>query len=91
MPLLKNYKVCLLGDREFCSLKLAQHLQSLGVYFCLRLKKNEFIEVKNYLWIQLNNLGLTPGLSLFIQGVKAMQRGLGEAARSWGSPPETKP
>ena len=22
---------------------------------------------------------------------KAMQRGLGEAARSWGSPPETKP
>ncbi|NEO00767.1 MAG: IS4 family transposase [Moorea sp. SIO3I7] len=70
MPLLKNYKVCLLGDREFCSIKLAQHLQSLGVYFCLRLKKNEFIEVKKDLFIQLNNLGLTPGLSFFIQGVK---------------------
>ncbi|NEN99178.1 MAG: hypothetical protein F6K50_27970 [Moorea sp. SIO3I7] len=26
--------------------------------------------MKNYLWIQLNNLGVTPGLSLFLQGVK---------------------
>ncbi|EGJ29398.1 hypothetical protein LYNGBM3L_67700 [Moorena producens 3L] len=70
MPLLKNYNICILGDREFCSVKLAKYLQSLDVYFCLRLKKNEFIEVKNEIWIQLNNLGLAPGVSFFMQGVK---------------------
>lgn len=39
IPAFKNYKVCVLADREFCSVKLAKYLQSLGVYFCLRLKK----------------------------------------------------
>ncbi len=55
--------------------------------FCLRLKKNEFVEYQKDNWVQLNDLGLVPGVSLFIQGVKAMQRGLGEPVRSWGFPP----
>ena len=70
IPILKNYKICVLGDREFCSIKLANYLQDLGVYFCLRLKKNQFVEYKKDNWIQLNDLGLVPGVSLFIQGVK---------------------
>ncbi|NEP26313.1 IS4 family transposase [Moorena sp. SIO3I6] len=70
IPLFKNYQICLLGDREFCSVKLAKYLQDLGVYFCLRLKNNEFIEYKKTNWLQLNDLGLVPGVSLFIQGVK---------------------
>ncbi|MHC5611696.1 MAG: IS4 family transposase [Nostoc sp.] len=70
MPLFKSYKICVLGDREFCSVKLAKHLQNLGVYFCLRLKKNEFVEYQKDIWIELNNLGLTPGVSFFIKGVK---------------------
>jgi len=28
-------------------------------------KKNEFIEVKNDIWVELNNLGLTQGYFLF--------------------------
>ena len=40
IPIFNNYKMCVLGDREFCSVKLANYLQSLGVYFCFRLKKN---------------------------------------------------
>lgn len=44
MPFFQNYKVCVLGDREFCSVKLAKKLQQWGVKFCLRLKKNEFVE-----------------------------------------------
>jgi len=40
MPLFNNYKVCVLGDREFCSVKLAKHLQDLGVYFCKALRGN---------------------------------------------------
>jgi hypothetical protein len=70
IPLFKDYKVCVLGDREFCSVKLAKYLQYLGVYFCLRLKKNEFVEYEKDIWIELNNLGLTPGVSFFLKGVK---------------------
>jgi len=70
IPIFKTYKVCVLGDREFCSVKLAKYLQSLGVYFCLRLKKNEFVEYQKGIWIELNHLGLVPGVSIFIEGVK---------------------
>ncbi len=78
LPIFKNYKVCVLGDREFCSVKLATWLQEQGVYFCLRLKKNEFVEISNEIWIELNNLGLAPGISFFIAGVKVTkQKGVG--------------
>ena len=70
IPLFENSKICVLGDREFCSVKLAKYLQSLGVYFCLRLKKNEFVEYKKDIWIELNDLGLTPGVCFFLKGVK---------------------
>lgn len=70
IPLFETYRVCVLGDREFCSVKLASYLQSLGVCFCLRLKKNEFVEVEKDIWRELNDLGLRPGVSLFLKGVK---------------------
>jgi hypothetical protein len=70
LPLFNNYKICVLGDREFCSVKLANWLKEKGVYFCLRLKKNEFVEVETNVWVELKNLGLTPGVSIFIKGVK---------------------
>lgn len=70
MPIFENYRVCVLGDREFCSVKLGKYLQGWGVYFCLRLKKNEFIEVEKDIFQELNSLGLAPGVSFFIQGVK---------------------
>ena len=75
IPLFNNYKVCILGDREFCSVKLAKYLQELGVYFCLRLKKNEFIEYQKDVWLELNDLGLVPGLSFFLKGVKVTKTG----------------
>jgi hypothetical protein len=62
MPVFQNHKICVLGDREFCSVKLAKYLHNLGVYFCLRLKKNEFVEYEKDIWIKLNNLGLAPGV-----------------------------
>lgn len=70
IPIFNNYKVCILGDREFCSVKLAKYLQNLNVYFCLRLKKNEFIEVEKDIFVELKSLGLAPGTSFFIKGVK---------------------
>lgn len=75
IPLFKNYKICVLGDREFCSVKLAKYLQDLGVYFCLRLKKNEFIEYQKDVWLELNDLGLVPGISFFLKGVKVTKTG----------------
>jgi hypothetical protein len=70
LPLFKNYKTCVLGDREFCSVKLANWLRERKMYFCLRLKKNHFVEVEEDIWLELQQVGLSPGVSLFLKGVK---------------------
>jgi len=71
LPLLKGYKKVILGDREFCSVDLAKWLQQQEeTYFCLRLKRSCYIEVEKEVWMQLQAVGLRPGLSLYFQGVK---------------------
>jgi hypothetical protein len=67
IPLFENYKICVLGDREFCSVWLAKYLQESGVYFCLRLRKSEFVEKQKDIWLELNALGLAPGVAFFLQ------------------------
>lgn len=42
----------------------------MDVYFCLHLKKNEFVEYKKDIWIELSDLGLNPGVAFFLKGVK---------------------
>jgi hypothetical protein len=74
LMIFKNHKICVLGDREFCSVKLASWLREQGVYFCLRLKKNEFVEVRNEIRCELNDLGLSPGVSFFLTGVKVTKQ-----------------
>jgi len=66
----ERYKVVVLGDREFCSVQLGQWLNGQGVYFCLRVKKNEYIEVEKDLIITLRDLCLEPGESLFFHQVQ---------------------
>lgn len=70
LPLFKDYKVIVLGDREFCSVDLGSWLRTEGVYFCLRLRRDEFIQVEGEIWQRLELVGLTPGVSLYFQGVK---------------------
>jgi hypothetical protein len=70
LPLFQNSKICVLGDREFCSVKLANWLRERNLYFCLRIKKNHFVEVEKDIWLSLNELGLLPGVSFFLSGVK---------------------
>ncbi len=70
LPIFNNYKICVLGDREFCSIKLASWLKERKVYFCLRLKKNHEVEMQTDIWLELKDLGLSPGISFFLQGVK---------------------
>jgi hypothetical protein len=70
LPLLKEYKVVVLGDREFCSVDLGSWLKTMGVSFCLRLKKNHCLETENLIWERLDQLGVVPGTSLYCQGVR---------------------
>jgi hypothetical protein len=70
LPLFREYKAVVLGDREFCSVRLANWLMEKDVEFCLRLKKNENIEGEDGNWNELSSLGLKPGTSIFISNVK---------------------
>jgi hypothetical protein len=70
LPLLKEYKVIVLGEREFCSVDLGSWLKTMGVSFCLRLKKNYCLETENLIWERLDQLGVVPGTSLYFQGVR---------------------
>ena len=65
LPLLKEYKVIVLGDREFCSVDLGNWLKTKGVSFCLRLKKNHCLETEKLIWQRLDQLGVVPGTSLY--------------------------
>jgi hypothetical protein len=71
LPLFKSYTKVVLGDREFCAVDLAQWLRSQPqTYFCLRLKRNEYIEIAPDIWWQLQELGVAPGISIYLEGVK---------------------
>ena len=67
---LTKYQVVVLGDREFCSVDLASWLKSKNVGFCLRLRKNHFIERETEIWFQLQELGLKPGMYFYLRGKK---------------------
>lgn len=66
---LSDYSLLVLGDREFCSVTLANWLRDEKVDFCLRLKKNVCIKTEEELWTELKMLGLEPGNSFFNQEV----------------------
>lgn len=66
LKLLKNYELVVLGDREFHSVKLAKWLCSKKVYFVLRQKKDTNFKRKGQDYQELESLGLTPGIKLFL-------------------------
>jgi hypothetical protein len=69
--LLKGFKIVVLGDREFCNVELGEWLsEQEKVYFSLRLKKNEYVELEDSIWFQLQELGLSPGTALFYEGIR---------------------
>ncbi len=71
LKLLQDYKIVVLGEREFGNVDLAKWLsQKEKVYLSLRLKKNEYVELEEQIWFQLSDLGLAPGMSVDYQGVK---------------------
>jgi hypothetical protein len=74
LPLFKNYRVLVLGDREFHSPKLAQWLDQRGVSFALRQKKDcHFQQAEQEDYQVLKHLGFKPGMSKFYQGIRCNQ------------------
>jgi Transposase DDE domain len=71
LPLFKNYRVLVLGDREFHSPKLAQWLDQRGISFALRQKKDfHFQQAEQADYQVLKDLGFKPGMSKFYQGIR---------------------
>ena len=75
LPLLKNYQVTVLGDREFCSIELGQWLDNQGLSICLRLRCNQYIRRQTEFTQQVKQLGLNPGMSMFFAGVHVTKQG----------------
>jgi hypothetical protein len=77
-PLVHHYSVVVLGDREFCSVRLARWLKRMKMGFCLRLKSNEHAELDADLYTQFRDLGLSPGMQMYFEGVRVTkQKGFG--------------
>jgi hypothetical protein len=77
LALLSASLVVVLGDREFCSPKLGKWLGQEGTYFCLRQKGNTQVQGNHGIYQELRAMGLTPGMSLFLNDQKVTQAGLG--------------
>lgn len=69
LRLLKSYRIVVVGDREFHSVKLAAWLEEQKVYFALRQKKATYIKLQGQDYQQLSQMGLTSGSKLFLTGV----------------------
>ena len=70
LPLFKQYRVLVLGDREFHSPKLAAWLDERRVSFALRQKKDFHFQVAlEHDYQVLKDLGFKPGMSRFYTGI----------------------
>ncbi|ARV58171.1 transposase [Nostocales cyanobacterium HT-58-2] len=74
LRLFKGYRMLVLGDREFHSIKLANWLHSKGIDFVLRQKQGTYIRQENQSYQRLQSLGLIPGISFFLTGIQATKQ-----------------
>ncbi len=79
LRLLKSYEIVIVGDREFRSVELAYWLKQKKVYFALRQKQGNYIKRKGQDYQKLSELGLVPGMKLFLTGVNfTKKKGFGQ-------------
>jgi hypothetical protein len=69
LEVLSEYKMVVLGDREFCSVRLGKWLSEQAIYFCLRQKKSTNVKTKDGVYQEMRELGLIPGTQLFLNDV----------------------
>lgn len=76
--LLKSYKIIVLADREFGSVKLASWLTAKKVNFVLRVKQDRYIKQEKADFQKLSSLGLIPGTSFYLKNIQfTKQQGFG--------------
>jgi hypothetical protein len=79
LRLLKSYEIVMVGDREFRSIELAYWLKQKKVYFALRQKQGTYIKLRGQNYQKLSELGLAPGMKLFLTGVNfTKKKGFGQ-------------
>jgi hypothetical protein len=79
LRLMKGYEIVVVGDREFRSVELAYWLKHKKVYFALRQKQGNYIRRKGQDYQKLSELGLAPGMKLFLTGVNfTKKKGFGQ-------------
>ena len=79
LRLLKSYRVVVVGDREFHSVKLAAWLAKQKVYFALRQKKATYIKSLSGDYQQLRQIDLAAGSKLFLTEVAfTKEKGFGQ-------------
>jgi hypothetical protein len=79
LEVLSEYKMVVLGDREFCSVRLGKWLSERAIYFCLRQKKSTNVKTKDGVYQEMRELGLIPGTQLFLKDVNiTKEKGHGE-------------
>lgn len=79
LALFKDYKIIILGDREFGSVKLGSWLCEQQVKFVVRIKQSRYIKQESTEYTHLTELGLLPGTRFFLTGVKVTkQQGFGK-------------
>jgi hypothetical protein len=74
LRLFKGYRILVLGDREFHSIKLANWLHSKGIDFVLRQKQGTYIQQEHQSYQRLQSLGLNPGISFFLSEIQATKQ-----------------
>lgn len=78
LRLLKGYKIIILGDREFGSVRLARWLCHKKVKFVLRIKQDRYIKQEAGDFQRLSSRGLMPGTSFYLSSVQVTkQKGFG--------------
>ncbi len=69
LKLLKDYKLVVIGDREYRSTALALWLSKKNIYFILRLNKNTKIKPRYKKYQSLDSLNIKPGARVLYKGV----------------------
>ncbi len=69
LKLLKDYKLVVIGDREYRSTALALWLTKKNIYFILRLNKNTKIKPRYKKYQSLDSLNIKPGARVLYKGV----------------------
>ena len=75
LRLFQGYRMLVLGDREFHSIKLANWLDSKEIDFVLCQKQGTYIRQENQSYQRLQSLGLNPpGISFFLTRIQATKQ-----------------